>query len=140
MAKLNIEELRQFKKIIFFDGTCNLCNTIVTFIIRRDRHSNFMFCQLQSEHATSFLKDCDLPQTDSVVLIDQKSITTKSPAVLKIARELDGIWPLLYMFRIVPISFRDFLYQYIARNRYRWFGKKKNCRVPSKKEKALFIS
>jgi predicted DCC family thiol-disulfide oxidoreductase YuxK len=95
---------------------------------------------LQSEHATSFLKDCDLPQTDSVVLIDQKSITTKSTAVLKIARELDGIWPLLYMFRIVPISFRDFLYQYIARNRYRWFGKKKNCRVPSKKEKALFIS
>lgn len=136
----NIQNLRQFKKIILFDGVCNLCNATVTFVMNRDRHSKFLFCPIQSELATVFLKDCDLSQTDSVVLVTQASVCMKSTAALKIVKELDGLWPLLYVFIIFPISFRDFLYHWIARNRYKWFGKQTFCRAPSENEKELFIS
>jgi predicted DCC family thiol-disulfide oxidoreductase YuxK len=139
-SKKNIQELRQLKKIIFFDGVCNLCNATVIFVIKRDRRSQFLFCPLQSELAAAFFKDSDLPQTDSVLLVEQTSASEKSTAVLKIARELDGLWPLLYVFRFFPVSLRDFLYHRLARNRYKWFGKQTFCRVPSEKEKELFIS
>lgn len=135
------QELSQ--DIILFDGVCNLCNGAIRFIIERDPKDRFRFASLQSETGKKLLKKykIDPKRTDSIVLItvDNKAYT-RSDAALQIARVLRG-WPqLLYFFKIIPGSLRDGMYKFIARNRYRWFGKQQQCMIPSPHLKQKFLN
>jgi predicted DCC family thiol-disulfide oxidoreductase YuxK len=128
--------------IILFDGVCNFCNASVQFIIRRDPRQRFRFGALQSEPGQALLKQHGITPTadlQSVVLIENGRLYTHSTAALRIARQLSGAWPLLYGFIIVPRPIRDWVYAFVARNRYRWFGKKEACSIPTPEQRALFI-
>jgi len=127
--------------IILFDGVCNLCNTAVDFVIRRDKNDRFKFGSLQDKATKSILKDYKINQNyiDSIILIRGNQVFYKSKAALEIARNLGSPWPVMYIFIIVPAIIRDPVYDWIARNRYRWFGKKETCRIPSPKEKQKFL-
>lgn len=129
------------KPILFFDGVCNLCNSSVQFIIRRDRNERFLFASLQSEKAKKTLPAKYRVEDDlkSLVLKDGDRLKTKSSAALTIARDLSGLWPLLYLLMIIPKALRDFVYDIIARNRYNWFGKKDACMIPTTDLKSRFV-
>ena len=130
------------KAIVLFDGVCNFCNGTVNFIIRRDRKDNFRFAALQSEIGQKLLRQYDLnaPGIDSVVLIENGKAFTHSTAALKIARHLGGAWQIFSVFQFVPRPARDFFYRLFARNRYRLFGKKDICMMPTPELKARFLS
>lgn len=119
-------------RIVLFDGVCNLCNASVNFIIDRDPKATFSFASIQSEFAQQTLAACGRPSShfDSMVLIEGGRCYTKSTAALRIARELSG-WKLLYPLILVPRPIRDFVYDFVARNRYRWFGRAETCRIPT---------
>ncbi len=127
--------------VILFDGVCNLCNHAVNFIIDRDQRQQFRFVSLQSEVGESLLASYHLPSQyrSSLVLIENRQVYTRSTAALRIARRLDGVWPLCYAFIILPSVIRDYLYNIVARNRYRWFGRSKTCRYPTEAERQRFI-
>lgn len=129
------------KKIILFDGVCNLCNNSVTFIIKRDKKDIFRYAALQSEIGKELTKkfSIDASKTDSIILIDGKKAYVKSSAALRIARHLNGGYPLLYGFLILPAFIRNFFYDIIARNRYKWFGKKDSCMIPTPELKSKFL-
>ncbi len=128
--------------VIIFDGVCNLCNSSVQFIIRNDAKRHFRFASLQSNFGQSILKQFNLPtnELDSFILLDKGKITVKSTGALQVAKKLSGAWPLLYIFIIVPAFMRDAVYEFIGRNRYKWFGKKEACWLPTPEIKALFLS
>ncbi len=129
------------RKIILFDGICNLCNQSVQFVIEHDSKNQFRFASLQSDFGQDFLKKNKLEATqfDSIVFIEDDQFYTKSSAALKIAKYLDGITSWLTIFMIVPKPLRDIVYSFIAKNRYRWFGKNESCWLPTKELKAKFI-
>jgi len=129
------------KKIILFDGVCNLCNGSVVFIIKRDKKDVFRFAALQSEIGQELISklNIDTSKTDSIILVTNDSYTSKSTAALKIARELSGGYPLLYVLMIIPAFIRNFVYDIIAKNRYKWFGKKESCMIPTPELKAKFL-
>ncbi|WP_421764756.1 thiol-disulfide oxidoreductase DCC family protein [Ekhidna sp.] len=129
------------KPVIFFDGVCNLCNTSIQFIIKRDKKNRFLFSSLQSDYAKESLPNTLTEDQDlqSIILKKGNAITTKSSAVLIIAKSLSGGWPILYAFTIIPKFIRDWFYDIIARNRYKWFGKKDHCMIPSPELKSRFI-
>lgn len=128
--------------VILFDGVCNLCNGSVIFIIKRDTQSKLKFASLQSEYGIQQMRRFNLSTSvlNSVLLIKEGRLFQKSNAALEIASMLDGIWPLLYVFKIVPRFIRDVIYDGIAKNRYRWFGKKEECMIPTPDMKARFIN
>lgn len=129
-------------KIIFYDGNCLLCNRSVEFIIRRDPDKQFRFSHLQSDYAQRLLDDRSLDKSnhpDSIVLYEKGSLYFKSTAALRIARHLSGLWPILYIFVLIPAFLRDGLYDFIARHRYRWFGEVKSCRLVDQAMKDRFI-
>jgi predicted DCC family thiol-disulfide oxidoreductase YuxK len=128
--------------VVLFDGVCNLCNGSVVFIIKRDAKSKLRFASLQSEYGEEQMKKFNLPPSalNSVLLIKGGRLYQKSNAALEIASMLDGIWPILYVFKIVPRFLRDFIYDWIAHNRYRWFGKKEACMIPTPDMRARFIN
>lgn len=128
-------------KIILFDGICNLCNSSVNFIIGRDKKNVFKFAAMQSEAGQSLMTKFNLSLNEfySVILIDNEKYYTSSTAVLRIAKELGFFWNILYVFIIVPTPVRNFFYNLIARNRYRWFGKKDSCRIPTLELKEKFL-
>lgn len=121
------------RPVILFDGVCNLCNASVQFVIRRDPRSIFRFASLQSPVAHALLRQHGLPVDElaSIVLVDDDRCYVKSDAALRIARALRWPWPLLGVFTLVPRTVRDRVYEYIARNRYRWFGKQDACSRPA---------
>ena len=129
------------KSIILFDGVCNLCNSSVQFIIKRDKKEQFLFASLQSDYAKEQLPDefSDGKALQSIVLKEKDEIKTKSTAALTIAKHLSGVWPILYAFIIIPKFIRDWVYDIIAKNRYKWFGKKDQCMIPSPELKSRFI-
>lgn len=129
-------------KIILFDGVCNLCNTSVILVIHNDKKDIFKFAPLQSEYGKKSLKKhkIDPKDTDSIILIDGGKSYIKSSAALHIAKHLSGLYPLLYGFMIVPRFIRDWVYDYVAKNRYRWYGKKESCMIPNPNLKAKFYS
>ena len=127
------------KQIILFDGVCNLCNKAVTFIIKRDEKNIFLFSSLQSETGKLLLKKHQLKEIDSIVLIKNKKAYIKSEAVFEIIKELKGFWCFLKVFRVLPLSFRDYLYTKLAKNRYRLFGKKESCINLTDEMKEKFI-
>lgn len=129
------------KKIILFDGVCNLCNSSVTFVIKRDKKDAFRFAALQSEVGQQLIAkfNIDTAQTDSIILIDNDKAYVKSSAALRAARSLSGAWPLLYGFMIVPRFLRNWVYDYIAKNRYKWYGQRESCMIPTPELKAKFL-
>lgn len=128
-------------KIILFDGVCNLCNSSVTYVIKRDKKNVFRFTALQEEPGLSLMKKYHInsADTDSIVLIEKNRAYTKSTAALKIARALGGIYIFLYVFMIIPAFIRNFVYDYVARNRYKWYGKKDRCMIPTPELKQKFL-
>ena len=128
--------------LVLFDGVCNLCNSSVNFIMDHDRQQRFRFASLQSEAGQEVLARHELA-TDyrhSLVLVEGEKAFTKSTAALKIARCLDGAWPLCYVFIVLPPVIRDFFYDIVARNRYRLFGRSDTCRYPTEAERARFLT
>lgn len=130
------------KSIIFFDGVCNLCNASIDFIIQRDKRDQFLVGALQDVWGKKVLSKYEVKRDylDSLVLLENQEIFYKSTAALKIARNLSGLWPVFYPLIILPERFRNVIYDWIAANRYRWFGKKSTCRLPSPEEKVKFLS
>ncbi|MEP1031934.1 DUF393 domain-containing protein [Ekhidna sp.] len=127
--------------VILFDGVCNLCNSSIQFIIKRDKKNRFLFASLQSAYAKKYLT-ADLIKEDqlqSLVLIEGGSIKIKSSAALTISKSLSGLWPLLYVYIIIPRFIRDWFYDLIAKNRYKWFGKRDHCMIPTSELKSRFI-
>ena len=127
--------------IILFDGICNLCNSSVQYVIKHDPGALFKFASLQSEQGQNLLKQFNLAANDlnSFVLIQDNKAYTRSTAALKVAKQLNGAIKLLYGFIIVPAFIRDAVYKLIARNRYKWFGRKDQCMVPTPEVKSKFL-
>lgn len=136
------DKIPKNKKIILFDGVCNFCNSWVLKIIKNDKNNVFLFASLQSETGkqitTHFL--IDTTKIDSIILVESETVFyIKSTAALKIGNHFSGWWRFLQIFWIVPTSIRNAVYNYIAKNRYKWFGKKENCMIPTPELKAKFI-
>lgn len=130
-----------YKNIVLFDGVCNLCNSSVAFILKNDKKEIFKFSSLQSEFCHNFLETSDLTKLDlsTMIYIKNRKVYYKSTAWLQILKSLGGMWCLLYFFIIVPRRIRDFLYNIIATNRYKWFGKKETCYLPNFNVRDRFI-
>jgi len=127
--------------VVLFDGVCNLCNGTVQFIIKRDAKGVFRFASLQSSYGQRQLKNFGLPSDTlySIVVLHDGKAYQQSDAVLIILKHLGRGWSWLTMFRILPRFFRDAVYVFIARNRYRFFGKKDQCMIPTPELKSRFM-
>ena len=128
--------------VILFDGVCNLCSGSVQFVIKRDRAARFKFAALQSSTASELLKDFKIPfeELSTIILVKGNQYWAKSDAALEIAKGLNGLWPLLYIFKLVPKVLRNSIYDWIARNRYKWFGKKDECWIPTPELRQRFLN
>lgn len=134
--------LPENKKIILFDGVCNLCDNTVQFIIKHDKKDIFRFVTLQSELGQQIIKHIgvDITKTDSIILYEPgEAYYYKAQAALKIAKELGGIFSLLNIFSILPNVITNSIYDYVANNRYKWFGKKEACMIPTPELKSKFL-
>ena len=129
------------KPLLLFDGVCNLCNASVQWILKRDHRGEFRFTALQSELGQQLLLRHGLASEhfDTVVLVVGEHIFLRSDAPLEIVRRLGGFWRLLYVFKILPRPLRDALYNFVARNRYRWFGRMEACMLPRPEWKERFL-
>lgn len=128
--------------VILFDGVCNLCNGSVQFVIKHDQTALFKFASLQSDAGQQLLSRYQLSGADlsSFILIKDNKVYTRSTAALLVARQLTGVVKYLYIFSVIPTFIRDGVYNFIARNRYRWFGKQESCMVPTKDMLARFLT
>jgi predicted DCC family thiol-disulfide oxidoreductase YuxK len=131
---------------ILFDGVCNLCNGFVQFVIRHDSRGRFRFAALQSELGQALLAAYGQPATaaslaspDSVILLEGGQLYSHSAAVLRIARQLDGPWRLAAVGGLLPQRWRDAAYRFVARHRYRWFGRQESCLMPTPELRARFL-
>ena len=139
MYLYNVEKT---KKIILFDGVCNLCNNSVQFVIKRDVNDVFQFAALQSETGKKLLteRNIDTQEVDSIILIEPNiAYYTKSTAALEIGKHLKGVKAISSILLWLPEALRNIVYDFIARNRYKWYGKKDNCMIPSEEIKSKFI-
>ena len=130
------------KKIILFDGVCNLCNSSVQFVIKRDKRDIFRYAALQSDIGEQLVtqRHIDTSKVDSIILIEPGvAYYTKSDAALEIAKELGGLWKLTSIFTWIPTSIRNAIYDFVAKNRYKWFGKQESCMIPTPELKAKFL-
>ncbi len=128
------------KKLILFDGVCNLCNISVQKIIKFDKQNKFVFASLQSQIGQEIITDLkiDINKINSVILYVNDNFYIKSSAVLKILNDFEGLWKITQIFWILPQFIRDFFYDIIAKNRYKWFGKNDKCLIPSDNLKSKF--
>lgn len=129
------------KPIILFDGICNFCDGAVNFTIKRDKHKKIKFAPLQSEAGRQLLKQYGLPEREmkSFLFIENGKVYDRSTAALRVSRYLTGLWPLLYGFIVVPSFIRNAVYDFIAKNRYKWFGQKDECMIPTPDVRARFL-
>jgi len=137
-----MQDLPKNKKIILFDGVCNLCDGLVQFIIKHDKKDIFRFIALQSELGIEICNfiGVDRNKTDSIILYHPGvAYYYKSSAALEIADELGGIYSLMSIFKILPEKLRNYIYDYIAKNRYKWYGKKESCMIPTAAFKGKFL-
>ena len=126
--------------IILFDGVCNFCDGSVNFIIEHDKKKYFKFAPLQSEAGQKYVEKFGLSAIDSVILVEDDKVYTHSTAALKVAKHLSGIWSFFYAFIIIPKPIRDFFYKLFAKYRYKLFGKKDECMIPSPEVRAKFLT
>jgi len=134
--------LRKNKKFILFDGVCNLCNSSVRYVIKHDKKNRFMFTALQSKVGKEIINEfqIDTYKTDSILLYSpEHGIDYKSTAALKIAFFLGFPNSLISVFFIIPPFIRNWVYDYIAKNRYKWYGKKESCMIPTPELKSKFL-
>jgi predicted DCC family thiol-disulfide oxidoreductase YuxK len=119
--------------IVLFDGVCNLCNRSVQFVIKHDKHKLYKFASLQSEAGRQLLikGGLDPNSINSIILIYKGKYYNRSTAALKLLTSLNWHWKFFNVFLLIPTSFRDYIYNTIAKNRYRWFGKRKECYLPN---------
>jgi len=137
---MELLELPKGKKIILFDGVCNLCDAAVQYIIKYDKSDVFRFVSLQSELGQRILKHIGIQsdKMDSIVLYEPGiAYYYKSSAALEIAKNLQGIFTLATLFRLLPSGIRDLMYDYVAKNRYKWYGKKETCSVLTENSRFL---
>jgi predicted DCC family thiol-disulfide oxidoreductase YuxK len=137
-----MQNLPQHKKIILFDGRCNLCDTSVQFIIKRDTKDVFRFVSLQSNLGQELLQQLPLAiqKTDSIILYESDKVYYyKSQAIFEIVKSIGGIFYCSLIFKLLPFTITNRIYDYIAKNRYRWFGKKEYCLVPTKDLQSKFL-
>ena len=138
-----INDLPKHKKLILFDGVCNLCSSSVQYVINHDKNNVFMFAALQSDVGKQVIKhfNVDPSKTDSILLYSPQNETLKikSTAALHAAKSLDFPLQLLSIFLIIPTFIRNWVYDFIAKNRYKWYGKKESCWIPTPELKAKFI-
>ncbi len=128
--------------VIFFDGVCNLCNASVQFVIAHDKKDQFKFTALQGDYAKEVLSkfNADPQQLNTILLLQEGRLYTKSSAALRVAGKLNGLIPLLYVFLLIPKFIRDWFYDIIAKNRYQWWGRQESCWVPTPELKNKFIA
>ncbi|MFN5983788.1 MAG: thiol-disulfide oxidoreductase DCC family protein [Fluviicola sp.] len=128
-------------RIVYFDGVCNLCESSVQFIIRKNKQKNIQFASLQGSHGQAFLKEnnFDTSEFSSLVYVENGKIYTKSSGALRITKQLKGLWPMMICFLIIPKFIRDGVYTYVAKNRYKWYGKKTSCWLPTPELKKRFL-
>jgi len=133
--------MNEEKKIVLFDGVCNLCSSGVQFIIKRDKKNQFLFSSLQSKTGQEYLKQFNLPVDDlnSFILIESNKLFTRSTAALRILKYLPNGWQIFYPFIILPKFIRDGVYKWISKNRYKWFGKKEECWIPTVELQSKFL-
>jgi predicted DCC family thiol-disulfide oxidoreductase YuxK len=139
---MELQNLPKGKKIILFDGVCNLCNASVHYVIKHDKNDLFRFVALQSDLGQRIVKHIGINpiHIDSIILYEPEvAFYYKSSAALEIAKGLEGIFTLATLFQIVPTGVRDFIYDFVAKNRYKWYGKKEACLVPSPELLAKFL-
>ena len=129
------------KKIILFDGVCNLCNSLVNKIIRLDKHDKFLFASLQGKKGKEIIKEFNLQEKniDSIVLYSNKVIKIKSRAVINIIYNINPLFRFIIIFRIIPSFILDLIYDFVSKRRYKWFGKKNKCMIPDKNIQSKFI-
>ncbi|MFN4234436.1 MAG: thiol-disulfide oxidoreductase DCC family protein [Bacteroidia bacterium] len=127
--------------ILLFDGECNLCNGTVQFVIKRDKKAIIKFASLQSEIGKQLMQKFNIPTEyiDSIILVENNKVFYKSTAALRLSKKMDGLWPLIYVFIIIPAFIRNFVYDFIARNRIKWFGKADSCWVMTLELRERFI-
>lgn len=137
----NVRDIPIDKPLLLFDGVCNLCNGAVQWVIRHDPAGRVHFAALQSDTGQRVLERAGLSREElsTVVLHYQNQLYTRSDAALKVLQLLGGAWSILYVFRLIPRSLRDTVYDWIAGNRYRWFGKRENCMIPTPELKSRFL-
>ena len=128
-------------RLVLFDGVCNFCNFWIKFALKRDRKGKLKFGSLQGETAQRLLPQYGIDPSviTSVIFIEDDIAYYESTAALKICRHLDGGWKLLYALIIVPTFIRDGIYKWIAKNRYKWFGKQESCMLPTAEQRARFV-
>ncbi|MCC6963492.1 MAG: DUF393 domain-containing protein [candidate division Zixibacteria bacterium] len=127
--------------LIMFDGYCNLCNSWVNFLLRADRRKRLYFASLQSPVAATLLQSiAGLDLHESLVLVERDQLTTRSTAVLRALWLLGGIWRVTGVFRLIPRRVRDPLYDFVAKRRYRWFGRRGQCRVPNESDRDRILA
>lgn len=134
--------MENYKKIILFDGVCNLCNTTVQFVIKNDKEDRFRFTPLQSDTGKKLLteRNIDTEDIDSIILIEPNvAYYTKSTAALEIGKYLKGLSTISSILLWLPESLRDIVYDFVAKNRYKWYGKKESCMIPTEELKNKFI-
>jgi predicted DCC family thiol-disulfide oxidoreductase YuxK len=129
------------EKIVLFDGVCNLCNSSVQFIIKHDKKKQFRFASLQGNYGQEFLKKYKFPADNfnSFILLEDEKVYTRSTGALRMLKHLGSGWSLFYGFIILPKFIRDNVYNWIARNRYKWFGKRNECMIPTPDLKERFL-
>ncbi len=129
--------------VLLYDGVCNMCDSTVQFVLNRDKNKKIYYAGLQSSVAQKLLKEHGVQinpeELSTIFYISKGKLFTKSTAILKVCRELKGLWPVMTTFLIVPKFIRDGVYSFIAKNRYKWFGKKEYCVLPTIDEKKLFL-
>ena len=128
--------------VVLFDGVCNFCNGAVNFVIARDRNAYFKFAPLQSDVGVERQREygIDMKKTDSIILVEDGKVFLHSTAALKIAWHLNGLWPVFYVFIIVPRPLRDWAYKLFAKYRYKLFGKQDACMIPTPDVRARFLT
>lgn len=128
------------KSVVLFDGYCHLCSGLVTRLLKADRKARFLFAPLSGKTAAECFKIFAIPDSvDSIVLVEADGFAIYSDAVLRIARSLGGIYKLLFIGYLLPQTWRDGLYRFVARKRFRWFGRRDTCLVPDEKYRSRFL-
>lgn len=138
---MEIVDLPKNKKIILFDGVCNFCNDVINKIIAKDTKNVFVFASLQSEIGQKILKHIGLNNDLDTIVLYEPGIAyyVKSDAAIEIAKQIGGIYSLLRIGNLLPRRLRNLTYDYVARNRYKWYGKKDACMIPTPEMKAKFL-
>ncbi len=131
--------MNQPNNIVFFDGICSLCNGLVDYLMKKDKKGLLYFASLQGETAKQLLPNTDTENLKTIIYLKDDHLYKQSNAVLEIFKDVKCSLSLLYSFKIIPPFIRDKVYRYVAENRYKWFGKKETCRMPTPQEKGKLL-